>query len=352
MVEVPIHFKLREQGLSKIPRFEIIHSIKSMLVIGLYKFKTLRNSVYLNLESEYCPICHSIYISRILGKKQTGKESLNNLRCSQETSTGHPTLMKCYICGHIFSHKSEWPENTESSYHEVEDDLYLQFENVKKKTFLFVYEYLESFKVSSPQIFDKVLEIGSYAGIFLDVLRTNSVSAVGVEPSRWGFEKCIEKGHVVINASFEDYFIKYSPKNEYSLVTSWDVLEHVESPGDFIKYASIALKKNGYFVFSTLDVENWFPKLMGNKWPWYMPMHLHYFKDKTIKDLLISNGFEFVDKRAYRSYASLKYAGTRFLSSIGISKKACDFIGFFIPKITIPFYFGDVAMYTARKISN
>ena len=219
---------------------------------------------------------------------------------------------------------------------------------MKKKTFQYVFNYLENLNNDSV-IFNRVLEVGSYAGMFLDQLKYNSIEAIGVEPSRWGYEKCLKKGHEVINLSFEEYFNEYSPKEEFSLLTSWDVLEHVESPVEFIKSAFVALKADGYFVFSTLDVENWFPKLMGSKWPWYMPMHLHYFNEKTIRDLLSNNGFELIDKRAYRSFASLKYAGTRFFSSLGFSKKQCEIIGKVIPSFTIPFYFGDVAMYTARK---
>ena len=350
--EVPIHFKLREQGESKIPKLEIFHSIRSMVIIMIHKRKKIKDPVYFTDESEMCPICNSFYTSRILGNKKNYVEKFNNLRCSQEMSGGNPTLMKCYVCGHIFAHRNEWPKNTENSYHEVEDSLYLQFASVKKKTFLYLYNYLLKLNERSSTLFDSVLEIGSYAGMFLDELKNHSIFAIGIEPSRWGYEKCIMKKHNVINLSFEEYFKNYSPKEEFSLITSWDVLEHVESPKDFISSASIALKNDGYFVFSTLDVENWFPKLMGSKWPWYMPMHLHYFNDRTIKDLLASNQFEFVGKQAYRSYASLKYAGTRLLSSMGLSKSLCDFIGKFIPKLTIPFFFGDVVMYTAKKKGN
>jgi dolichol-phosphate mannosyltransferase len=352
IAEVPIHFKLREQGESKIPKLEILYSFKSMLMICIYRLRRLENSVHLGAESDFCPICDSTYVSRILGRKENGLDSSNQLRCSQETSTGRPTLMKCYLCGHIYSHKNEWPSNTENSYHEVEDSLYLEFESVKRKTFSYVFSHIKSLSVKSPTILENVLEVGSYTGMFLDELKRNSINAIGIEPSRWGYEKCLNKGHKVVNQSFEEYYKKYSPINEFSLVTSWDVLEHVESPREFIRNASIALKKDGYFVFSTLDVENWFPKLMGSRWPWYMPMHLHYFNDRAIQNMLAANKFEFIGKQAYRSYASLRYAGTRLLSSLGFSKSMCEFVGKFIPKVTIPFYFGDVVMYTARKKEN
>lgn len=352
ITEVPIHFKLREQGESKIPKLEIFHSIKSMIIIMIHKKRKINDPMYFRDELEICPICNSPYTSIILGNNIEFSDRFNNLRCSQEISAGNPTLMKCYICGHIFVHGDEWPKNTDNSYHEVEDSLYLQFASVKKKTFRYLYNYLQKFNEKSSTLFEEVLEIGSYAGMFLDELKSHSIYAIGIEPSRWGYEKCVMKKHNVINLSFEDYFKNYSPQNQFSLITSWDVLEHVESPREFIKNASIALKKEGYFVFSTLDVENWFPKLMGSKWPWYMPMHLHYFNNRTIQSMLADNKFEFVEKQAYRSYASLRYAGTRLMSSIGFSKSACDLIGKFIPKVTIPFYFGDVVLYTARKISN
>ena len=179
-------------------------------------------------------------------------------------------------------------------------------------------------------------------------MKGEGIPAVGVEPSKWGSNIALEKGHSVNNSRIEDLNFKQLPI--CSLVVSWDVLEHLENPILVMENVNSILEKGGLFVFSTLDIDTWFPKLMGKKWPWYMPMHLHYFDKSTIIQMASISGFEVLDDRPYRSYASLQYACRRFLTAMNIPLRIASIISKFIPKfLVIPFSFGDVRIFALRK---
>ena len=35
-------------------------------------------------------------------------------------------------------------------------------------------------------------------------------------------------------------------------------------------------------IFSTIFIDNWLAKILGNNWPWFIPMHLSYFNQNNI----------------------------------------------------------------------
>lgn len=345
ILEVPIHFYDRKHGKSKISKMEIF---KSIFTLWRICFKNENLNKYFGANYGRCRICKSNYRIQISVKSRNYVSRDNNLRCTQENADERPSLVKCNVCGHISSLEEEWPSSTENSYHVVEDNEYLEVEFVKRKTFSWVLSYLRKFNKLDSDIFKSVLEIGSYAGIFLDVLKGEGIPAVGVEPSKWGSNIAFEKGHSVNNSRIEDLNFKQLPI--CSLVVSWDVLEHLENPILVMENVNSILEKGGLFVFSTLDIDTWFPKLMGKKWPWYMPMHLHYFDKSTIIQMASISGFEVLDDRPYRSYASLQYACRRFLTAMNIPLRIASIISKFIPKfLVIPFSFGDVRIFALRK---
>ena len=138
----------------------------------------------------------------------------------------------------------------------------------------------------------------------------------------------------------------------FDIVTSWDVLEHFTDPLSELRKMNEKLKQGGILAFSTLNIKNWFPRVMKENWPWLMDMHLYYFEEEVINDMLGKSGFKLLLVDKYCHFITLDYFLVK-LSSLGIPG-----MGFFqrlIPnkilrELRIPFSFGDIQLFVCQKI--
>jgi 2-polyprenyl-3-methyl-5-hydroxy-6-metoxy-1,4-benzoquinol methylase len=71
-------------------------------------------------------------------------------------------------------------------------------------------------------------------------------------------------------------------KNKFDLIVSFETIEHLEKPDEFLKTISKYLKINGILITSVPVT----PSVDAN------PFHLHDFTNKSFNRLLIDNGFE------------------------------------------------------------
>jgi SAM-dependent methyltransferase len=134
----------------------------------------------------------------------------------------------------------------------------------------------------------------------------------------------------------------------FDVVVSWDVLEHVSDPAEFIRLAALHVAPGGYFIFSTLDRTNWFARIMGKRWPWLIPMHLHYFDQESVVSMTERHGFAFVSTRAHVHYTSAAYAWRRLVGH-GNHVESSDHAGA-LDRIIFPVGFGDVRLYVFRNL--
>jgi hypothetical protein len=91
----------------------------------------------------------------------------------------------------------------------------------------------------------------------------------------------------------------------------WDVIEHLTDPLQELKRAHRLLRPNGLLAVSTMNVDAWFPRLLGRRWPWYMQMHLYYFTPKTLRQMLDLAGFETVETVPHKRIVRLAYLVSR-----------------------------------------
>jgi SAM-dependent methyltransferase len=155
----------------------------------------------------------------------------------------------------------------------------------------------------------KLLDVGNHVGTFLTVAEQHGYEVAGVEPSRWAAD--IARGRVngpIHCGAIEDAPL---PEGGYDIVTMWDVIEHLPDPALDIRAIHGALKPGGIFALSTMDVESWFPRLAGRRWPWYMQMHLVYFSRRTLCEMLRREGFHIVDVSSHVRRVRLSYLASR-----------------------------------------
>ncbi len=293
------------------------------------------------VESEaQCPLCASEHtVVRWPGSGDWASDSEQAFLCTT-TSRVRPEILTCTACSHEFSNPSSWPEDLGHEYDILEDTEYLGMVSIKRKTFARAADVLGRY-VKPPA---SVLEIGSYAGLFLEVCSQRGYEAVGIEPSAWGAALAAESG-LTVHHGIAERLLQSDALGSFDAVVSWDVLEHVADPLAFIELAAARVRPGGTLIISTLDRTNWFARLMGKRWPWLIPMHLHYFDQAVVIEMAKRNGMRLVHTRAHVHYTSAGYAAKRLLGhgdSVSSSRSLLD-------RVIFPVGFGDVRLYVFEK---
>lgn len=244
------------------------------------------------------------------------------------------------MCRHEFSNPLTWPVDIGAEYDALEDTDYLNMTEIKRRTFSKAADLLADF-VKPPA---SILEIGSYAGFFLDACVSRGYAVTGIEPSAWGSVLCVSRGFDVQHGTAES-LLPRSDLSNFDAVVSWDVLEHVPNPDHFMAAICSAVRPGGFLVLSTLDRSNWFARIMGKRWPWLIPMHLHYFDQHTVIRMAEQRDFSFIKTKAHVHYTSAGYALRRLLGH-GETVSSADHV---LDRFTFPVGFGDVRLYVFRK---
>jgi SAM-dependent methyltransferase len=293
-----------------------------------------------------CANCGSDFLSELFPKQVGGfseADPSNVYRCTSMSHTSKPTVALCVQCGLSQVPRSEQPTNLEQLYADVVDQAYLDNLTAKKRTFAHAYRKLDRF-LPKP---GRLLEAGSYCGLFLHEASVHGWVVKGIEPSRWASEYAKSAMRLeVIHGSFEA--AAPALQGEFDVVVSWDVLEHVRDPKHFLRIAHGILKRGGVLALSTIDIDSWFPRLMGRRWPWIMEMHLYYFGSGSLERMFREAGFEMVGIEPYRHYASLRYIYRKLCAAFpagDVLSRASRLV----PEIVIPVTLGDIKLYVAMK---
>ena len=350
MAEVPIHFKDRFHGNSKIPKTEIFRSLYKLAYLFLSRF--YKKQTQLNnpggIKSS-CYFCNSQCLVEI--NQEDTFNDIAGAQAYQCTSLEHkskPQVINCLVCDLSFVPESSYPKNIETIYADVEDPTYLLNKKSRYRTFQ------ESLSQISPFLPDKgnLLEVGSYCGLFLDTFKKkyNNWDCIGVEPSKWAAEYARSQLKINTKTGTLEDNIKDLPA-DHDAVVAWDVLEHLSDPSAFLDQTNSVMKLNGIFCFSTLDIDNWFPKIMGKHWPWLMEMHLFYYKTDTTEQLLNKAGFKILESEKYVHYVSIHYLVGKIIAILpSWLEKTLSILRRAIPqKIMIPISFGDIKLYICEK---
>jgi predicted TPR repeat methyltransferase len=240
------------------------------------------------------------------------------------------------------------PADLVSEYAHSEDPVYLDQIHARETTFRYNLNQVRKYIGSR----DRVLEIGSYCGAFLKVARQAGIDVVGVEPSEWAVRASADVTDAkVIRGTVDDL-----PEDlrRFDVVAAWDVLEHFADPVAELRKINGLLPEKGMLLFSTLMIDNWFPRAAGKHWPWLMDMHLFYFTETTIRNVLTETGFEVVDDMKYCHIVTFEYLlgklGTLGVPFAGGAAGAVSTFDW--SRTEIPFRFGDIKLFVCRKIDD
>ncbi|MCC7106811.1 MAG: class I SAM-dependent methyltransferase [Chloroflexi bacterium] len=195
------------------------------------------------------------------------------------------------------------PSDLVAAYDEVVDERYEEEQAGRIATFNRVLDDLEQHEATG-----RLLDVGCHTGVFLTVARERGWDVSGVEPSRWSVDRARERGLDVLHGTFGTVSL---PAGGFDVITMWDVIEHLADPLAELQHAAALLRPGGLLAISTMNVEAWFPRVLGRHWPWYMQMHLYYFTPSTLRQMLAEAGFEVARSVAHKRVVRLAYLVSR-----------------------------------------
>ncbi|MBF0329428.1 MAG: glycosyltransferase [Nitrospirae bacterium] len=351
LIEAPIHFKDRKNDVSKIPQFQVLASLYNLIVLMFKQHLIFRPIDYIKSYDKSCRSCGEKALLPLWRDKQNRKaEKLThkNYNCSSiQTEAAPPVLFECFCCGLIQIPSSNCGSVDREIYAQVEDETYLSNFSVKLMTFRNAFRKIAAYL---PKKELNILDIGSYYGAFLEVVKEAGHHGYGIEPSH------IASAHsrdILKHKVATGYFPGKLPFQNVSfdLITTWDVLEHVDEPDNFIAAISELLPNDGLLAVSSIISDSFIAKILRKHWHWILPMHLTYFRKHQILDMLDRHGFDVLGYLHHTHYASVSYAMRGASRNMHPSvRMLVKHISKVIPaSLVIPFSLGDVRMFICKK---
>lgn len=230
-----------------------------------------------------------------------GEISLGDYAC---TSRGHGRFFRVVECRRCrLRALSPAPAKgvIEGAYARVRDDEYLSIERPRRVAFTKLLQRLERFRKPPGTL----LDVGCSTGVFPLLAQERGWDAYGVEPSAWAAGIAASR----LPGKIHRGYLERAPYEErsFDVIASWDVIEHVADPRKELGLMTRLLKSGGWLLLSTMASEALIVKLLGTRWPWYMPMHLFYFTPKTLGDFARQAGLEPRAVEAYPHYTTVHY---------------------------------------------
>jgi len=233
-------------------------------------------------------------------------------------------------CDLIYTTRQKKPSS--SDYYSAEmmsnyNDYYKKF---RKKVYSRVVKNLPKRKM-------KLLDIGCSYGWFMEVCKDNGINGVGIEPSG---RVCEQSTGNVVCSTAEKFLV--NNKKKYSLVSMWNVLEHIEKPAGALESISRIQKKGDSLIIAVPNLAGLVNSLLIKIHTMTFglisshldmmfqskshSMHLYYFSLKHLKKLLQINGYK-VRKVLYEDIMDRKNLWIRFrMESMPLPRKVISVV--------------------------
>ncbi len=256
---------------------------------------------------------------------------------------GNESLVRCKNCNLVFVNPMPDEKKMIAEYSDFKDDRFASQAKGREITFSKNMTEIEKYAKKG-----RILDIGSANGSFLFVAKNRGWRVEGVELNKYLIKWAKENYNLDLKQGtiFENSF-----KNNFNVVTLWDVLEHVSDPSATLKRCHELLDKNGVLVVNYPDYKSIISKILAKKWPFYLSVHLYYFDRQTIAKMLEKNGFKIIKIKPHIQYLDLGYIlfrAKKYLGSIlSIPQMIVSSMGLNDKKI--PYWIGQTLVIARKK---
>ena len=232
--------------------------------------------------------------------------------CTSPDYGQHYRIVQCAQCGFVYANPRGNADEVLQAYEAVEDPLYLQEQEGREITFRKHLALLH--RITGAPNGRRLLDVGAYVGVFVEVAQAAGWQAEGIEPSQWGAQYAQARGLKVTQGTLAN---GGWPDESFEAITMWDVIEHFGDPLSELKHAFRLLMPGGVIVVHTIDVGSLTARVMGEHWPFLMEMHIMFFSRATMRAMLEKAGFEYLHDHTQGRYLRLGYLAGRVRAAFG-----------------------------------
>jgi len=148
---------------------------------------------------------------------------------------------------------------------------------------------------------DKILEIGSGYGFFLEEMKKSGYDITGLEVSkeRRNISKKVTKAKILDKNLME----KNVDFGKFDVIVFFHVLEHISDSVSFLKNLKKILTENGRIIIEVPNYNDFQIDLNDAYRKWHFQRaHIHYFTPKTLKKILQKSGFKNITINGIQRY--------------------------------------------------
>ncbi len=206
--------------------------------------------------------------------------SSENLILLEKYKSAH--LCKCNSCGFIFSKKIPTEIELEDFYNGYGRADYLSPITIKRYNELL--DRFEKFRKTG-----KIIDVGCGIGYFLETAKSRGWEVYGTEYTNEAIQICKNKGIKISKGKLNSE--NYNPES-FDIITSFEVLEHINNPLEEIDNFSKILRIGGLVYLTTPNFNSFLRYKLKEKYDVITyPEHLSYYTHKTLNNLFKTSNF-------------------------------------------------------------
>ena len=161
-----------------------------------------------------------------------------------------------------------------------------------------------------------ILDVGCAQGNFLLKASRYFDECCGIEPSRTVYEKRFQHPKIKY---VNDYFSPELSIQQYQVITSFQVMEHIQDLTGIIKAYKKYMADDGIGV---INVPNGADIISKPVFPEIVMQHINYFSTNSLITLLMNNGFEILEV----DNETEAYEITVYFRKIQKAKNICEYV--------------------------
>ena len=138
----------------------------------------------------------------------------------------------------------------------------------------------------------RLLDIGCNEGRGLRIYSGNGFQAEGLELNETAAALARQSGFTVHTCPVENF----KPDTPFDVAVLSNVLEHSLDPAEMLRAVHRILVPGGQVWISCPNNQSWLRSILGPSWiNWHVPFHIVHFSPATLRQLLVSTGFNQVE---------------------------------------------------------
>lgn len=215
-------------------------------------------------------------------------------------TSGGFTLVRCPRCALVFQHPEPSSEALAGLYYQDEELARRLDGDLRAFTLGRAREKVGLLRSAGVVPGGELLDVGCSSGAWLEVAGEAGWSGHGLEPGEPFAARARAKGLAVHTGTLEDVPEAWAARTRFSLITMWDVLEHLRDPLRALRAVRELLAPGGTLALNMPNVEGLYPRvtyrlLARPTGVWEhpeLPAHQYDFSPRTTALVLGRAGFE------------------------------------------------------------